>query len=51
MDEADPASGRISWISPLARGLMSKRAGDKVAFRSPAGLEEMTVLEVHYPGI
>jgi transcription elongation factor GreB len=49
VDEADPGSGRISWISPLARVLLSRRAGDKVPFRSPAGLEELTILEVHYP--
>lgn len=48
VDEADPAVGRISWISPLARVLVSKRAGDRVPFRSPAGLEELTIVKVHY---
>ena len=50
VDEAAPETGRISWISPLARVLLSRRAGDKVLFRSPAGVEELTVLKVHYQG-
>ena len=36
VEEADPERGSISWISPLARALLSKRAGDRVRFRSPA---------------
>lgn len=48
VEEADPDRGRISWISPLARALLSRRAGDKVRFRSPAGGEELTVLTVRY---
>jgi transcription elongation factor GreB len=49
VDEADPQAGRISWISPLARVLLSRKAGDKVPFRSPAGSEELTIVKVHYP--
>ena len=29
-DEADPASGKISYISPLARAVIGKKAGDVV---------------------
>lgn len=50
VDEADPASGRISWISPLARVLVSRKAGDIVRFQSPAGVEELTIVKVHYQG-
>ena len=50
VDEADPASGRISWMSPLARVLLSRSAGDLVRFQSPAGVEELTILKVHYQG-
>jgi transcription elongation factor GreB len=50
VEEADPERGRISWISPLARALLSRRAGDKVRFRSPRGEEELTVLTVRYAG-
>lgn len=48
VEEADPERGRISWISPLARALLSRRAGEKVRFRSPASEEELTLLTVRY---
>ena len=48
VEESDPDQGSISWISPLARTLFSKRAGDKVRFQSPAGEEELTIVSVGY---
>ncbi len=48
IDEADASSGRISWISPLARALMKAREGDLVRFQSPAGLREIEVVEIEY---
>lgn len=48
IDEADPASGRISWISPLARALTKAREGDIVKFPSPAGLRQIEIIEVSY---
>jgi transcription elongation GreA/GreB family factor len=30
-DEAEPAEGRISWVSPVARALAGRCAGDRVA--------------------
>lgn len=48
IDEADPATGRISWISPLARALMKAREGDVVKFQSPAGLREIEIVEIAY---
>ena len=48
IDEADPANGRISWISPLARALMRAREGDVVKFQSPAGLREIEIVEISY---
>lgn len=50
VDEADPEHGSISWISPLARALLSRRAGDKVRFQSPAGDEELAILTVRSSG-
>jgi transcription elongation GreA/GreB family factor len=41
-DEADPAAGRISYISPLARALMGAAVGDVVT----VGGGEVEVLEV-----
>ncbi|MDR3352398.1 MAG: transcription elongation factor GreB [Zoogloeaceae bacterium] len=48
IDEADASRGRISWISPLARVLIKSRAGDSVRFQTPAGVQEIEILEVHY---
>jgi transcription elongation factor GreB len=50
-DEADAARGRVSWISPVARALLKARAGDVVTLRSPAGAEELEILDVTYPPI
>ncbi len=36
-DEADPARGTISWISPYAEALIGHRAGDRVVVQRPAG--------------
>jgi len=48
VEEADPEHGRISWISPLARVLLSRKTGEKLKFQSPAGSEELTILSVRY---
>jgi transcription elongation factor GreB len=47
-DEVDPAHGRVSWVSPIARALLKARAGDTVTLRSPAGEEQLEILEVAY---
>jgi transcription elongation GreA/GreB family factor len=36
-DEADPARGTISWMSPYAEALIGHRAGDRVTVARPAG--------------
>jgi len=46
VDEADPEKNSISWLSPLARALVSRKVGDKVQFRTPAGLQEFTILSI-----
>ena len=48
VDEVDPAKGRVSWISPIARALIKARAGDTVTLRSPAGEEQLEIMEVTY---
>jgi transcription elongation factor GreB len=50
IDEVDPARGRVSWISPIARALLKAREGDTVTVRTPAGTETLDVLEVRYEG-
>ncbi|MCL1887021.1 MAG: transcription elongation factor GreB [Betaproteobacteria bacterium] len=49
VDEIDPLQGKISWISPVARTLTKAREGDVVTLNTPAGMEELVVLEVSYP--
>jgi transcription elongation factor GreB len=46
VDEIDLDQNRISWLSPLARALMSRRAGDRVPFQSPAGREQLEILKI-----
>jgi transcription elongation factor GreB len=48
VDEVDPASGRVSWVSPIAKALIKAREGDTVTLRSPAGEEQLEILEVTY---
>jgi transcription elongation factor GreB len=49
IDEIDPLRGRISWVSPMARVLNKAHEGDTVVLKTPAGLEEITLLKVSYP--
>jgi transcription elongation factor GreB len=50
-DEVDPARGRVSWVSPIARALLKARPGDVVSLRSPAGIEPLEVIAVRYDPI
>ena len=47
-DEVDPAHGRVSWVSPVARALIRSREGETVTLRTPAGEEQLEVLEIRY---
>lgn len=49
IDELDPLNGKISWISPVARALTKAREGDSIVLKTPAGLDELTILNVSYP--
>lgn len=51
VDEIDAAKGRVSWISPIAKALLKARAGDTVTLKTPAGREELKILEVRYDPI
>jgi transcription elongation factor GreB len=50
IDEADSASGQVSWIAPVARALLKAREGDVVLLPTPAGVRELEILKVSYPG-
>ena len=45
-DEADPASGTLSYVSPLARALLGKSVGDTVK----AGQGEAEIVRIEVPG-
>jgi transcription elongation factor GreA len=44
--EANPAEGRISYVSPIGRALLGRRAGDDVVVKAPAGDRHYRVAEV-----
>lgn len=48
-DESDPASGRVSYESPLGRALLKRRVGDIVAVQRPVGIIELEVVAIDYP--
>jgi transcription elongation factor GreA len=47
-DEAEPARGRISILSPLARTLIGKHVGDTVTAQLPGGKKTFEVLQVNF---
>ncbi|MES2104160.1 MAG: transcription elongation factor GreB [Pseudomonadota bacterium] len=49
VDEFDPLKGKISWISPVARALTKARTGDTVVLQTPAGEDELYIIDVTYP--
>lgn len=48
-DEADPARGRISILSPLARTLISRRVGESVKAQLPGGAKTFDILAANFP--
>jgi len=47
-DEADPAHGKISWVSPLAAALVGAAVGDTVIWKRPAGDRNLEVTQIRY---
>lgn len=45
-NEADPANGRISDESPVGKGLLGHKVGDRVEIETPAGTMMYEVLEI-----
>jgi transcription elongation factor GreB len=48
VDESDPKKGHISWISPLAKALLSLGIGDAVKIRLPKGETGLKVAKIEY---
>ena len=48
VDEADPHSGRIAFVAPLARELMGKRLGDTVSLRHQGRPTDFEIIAIDY---
>jgi transcription elongation factor GreB len=48
VDEAEPGSGNVSWMSPIAKALMGARVGDTVRCELPSGPTRLKVLAIDY---
>jgi len=48
VDELDVGDARVSWRSPLARALLSAKAGDTVTVRAPRGPERLEIIAIRY---
>lgn len=51
VDEVDLDRNYISWVSPLARALMKKAAGEHVTLLAPGGKDQLEILDVRYERI
>lgn len=47
-DEADLHLNKVSYVSPIARALTGKRAGDTAIWHRPAGQIELEILTINY---
>jgi len=48
VDEARSEAQEISWVSPVARALLSASEGDSVEVHTPKGVERLEVLKIRY---
>ncbi|MCS6766889.1 MAG: transcription elongation factor GreB [Candidatus Protistobacter heckmanni] len=48
VDEVNLDQNDVSWRSPVAMALIKAREGDTVPLRTPAGVEQIEILEVQY---
>lgn len=49
IDEADSLNAQVSWVSPIARALLKSKVGDVVRLQTPAGMQDIEVIQVSYP--
>ncbi len=47
-DEADISLQKVSWVSPLAKALISHKAGDSVVWKRPAGDLNIEIIKISY---
>lgn len=46
-NEADLKQKKISVESPIAKGLLGKKVGDKATVKTPSGMMEFEILDIH----
>lgn len=51
VDEVDTAKNRLSWQSPIGKGLLGKNVGDEVIIQVPAGEMVFEVVSITYQTI
>jgi transcription elongation factor GreA len=47
-DEADIKRGKLSYSSPIAKSIIGKYSGDVSEVRTPGGVKEFEIVDVHY---
>jgi transcription elongation factor GreB len=47
VDEADPALGKVAFLSPIAKALLGAAVGDTVNVRKPGGAERLELVAVN----
>lgn len=47
-DEADPSSGKISWLSPIGKAMLNKKEGDFFEAHTPKGEILYTIMAIKY---
>ncbi|RMX14996.1 transcription elongation factor GreB [Legionella jordanis] len=48
LDEADIKSGKISWVSPLAKKLLKARVGDRISLKIGNTESHLTITRISY---
>lgn len=48
VDEAQPESGAVSWISPVAKALLGHQVGDEVTLSLPRGAQQLEIVDIEY---
>lgn len=46
VDETNPSSGRISWLSPMGQALLRAQVGDEVEVQTPRGKTTLGVIHL-----
>ena len=49
IDEADAAHGRMAFTAPIARAILGRGVGDRVALDTPRGQDLLEVIAIDYP--